>query len=160
MEENTVQTEAEGVEGALEAVREREEPFREHFLALEEQGQRLKALFPGFDLRRELGNPLFARMTAPDVGIPVEDAYYALHRAEVQAAAMQVTAQKTAEMISEAIRSGSMRPAENGAASQGASVSTFDYRSASKEQRSALKKRIAEAGARGMKLYPDGRMGR
>ena len=128
--------------------------FRQHILSLEQQGEAMKATFPGFDLRRELRNPAFARMTAPDVGLSVEDAYYALHRGEIQSAAMQVTAQKTAQMISDSIRSGQLRPVENGAASQGTTLSTFDYRSASREQREALKRRIREAGARGEKLYP------
>ena len=128
--------------------------FRQHILTLERQGEAMKAAFPGFDLRRELRNPAFARMTAPDVGVSVEDAYYALHRGEIQSAAMQVTAQKTAQMISDSIRSGALRPVENGAASQGATVSTFDYRGASREQREALKRRIRDAGARGEKLYP------
>jgi len=128
--------------------------FRQHFLNLERQGVAMKQLFPGFDLGQELRNPVFARMTAPDVGISVEDAYYALHRGEIQSAAMQVTAQTTAQMISDAIRSGSLRPAENGTMAQGATVSSFDYRSASPQQRSDLKKRIREAGARGEKLYP------
>ena len=128
--------------------------FRQHILGLERQGEAMKAAFPGFDLRRELQNPAFARMTAPDVGIPVEDAYYAVHRGEIQSAAMQVTAQKTAQMISDSIRSGQLRPVENGAASQGASVSRFDYRSATKQQREELKRRIRQAGARGETLYP------
>ena len=135
------------------AQREAEEGFRRHFRSLEQQAEAMKSMFPGFDLRRELSDPAFARMTAPDVGISVEDAYYALHRGEIQSAAMQVTAQKTAQMISDSIRSGAMRPQENGG-SQGATVSHFDYRSASPQQRSALKKRIREAGARGEKLYP------
>lgn len=131
-----------------------EEHFRQHIQGLERQGEAMKATFPGFDLRRELQNPAFARMTAPDVGVSVEDAYYALHRGEIQSAAMQVTAQKTAQMISDSIRSGQLRPVENGAASQGATVTAFDYRGASREQREALKRRIREAGARGEKLYP------
>ena len=131
-----------------------EEHFRQHIRGLERQGESMKEAFPGFDLRRELQNPAFARMTAPDVGISVEDAYYALHRGEIQSAAMQVTAQKTAQMISDSIRSGKLRPLENGAASQGATVTAFDYRGASREQREALKRRIREAGARGEKLYP------
>jgi hypothetical protein len=93
-------------------------------------------------------------MTSPNIGISVEDAYYAIHRNEIQTAAMQVTAQKTAEKISNAIASGSRRPDESGAGSQAPSVSTFDYRNASREQREALKKRINEAAARGEKLYP------
>ena len=131
-----------------------EQKIRQHFIRLEQQSEAMKKVFPNFDLRKELQDPRFARMTSPNVGISVEDAYYAVHRNEIQTAAMQVTAQKTAERISNAIQSGSRRPDESGASSQAPSVSTFDYRNASQAQRDALKKRIREAAARGEKLYP------
>ena len=131
-----------------------EQKIQQHIINLEQQGEAMKKVFPNFDLRKELQIPAFARMTSPNVGISVEDAYYAVHRNEIQTAAMQATAQKTAEKISNAIQSGSRRPDESGASSQAASVSTFNYRNASREQREALKKRIRDAAARGEKLYP------
>ena len=131
-----------------------EQKIQQHFSRLEQQSEAMKKVFPNFDLRTELQNPVFARMTSPNVGISVEDAYYAVHRNEIQTAAMQVTAQKTAEKISNAIQSGSRRPDEAGVSSQAPSVSTFDYRNASRDQRDALKKRIRDAAARGEKLYP------
>ena len=131
-----------------------EQKIQQHFIKLEQQAEAMKKVFPNFDLRKELQNPAFARMTHPNVGISVEDAYYAVHRNEIQTASMQVAAQKTAEKISNAIQAGSRRPDEAGTSSQAPSVSTFDYRNASREQREALKKRIRDAAARGEKLYP------
>ena len=131
-----------------------EQKFQEHIQKLEQQGEALKKVFPSFDLRTELKNPTFARMTAPGVGLSVEDAYYAVHRNEIQVASMQAAAQKTAQKISNAIQSGSRRPDEAGISSQAPSVTTFNYRNASTEQRNALKKRIRDAAARGEKLYP------
>ncbi len=131
-----------------------EQKIQQHFIKLEQQAEAMKKVFPNFDLRKELQNPAFARMTHPNVGISVEDAYYAVHRNEIQTASMQVAAQKTAEKISNAIQAGSRRPDEAGTSSQAPSVSTFDYRNASREQRDALKKRIRDAAARGEKLYP------
>ena len=137
-----------------EAEAQEQRRFAAHIRMLEQQGEAMKAAFPGFDLRRELQNPVFARMTSPHVGINVEDAYYAVHRREIQTAAMQVTAQKTAQKISNAIQAGQRRPAENGTSGQAASVTTFDYSKASRTQREALKQRIRAAAARGEKLYP------
>lgn len=131
-----------------------EQKIQQHFVRLEQQGEALKKVFPSFDLRTELKNPAFARMTSPNVGISVEDAYYAIHRNEIQTAAMQVTAQKTAEKISNAIASGSRRPDESGASSQAPSVSTFDYAKASREQREAFKRDLKARMARGEKVYP------
>ena len=127
-----------------------QQKFQQHIMRLEQQGEAMKKVFPNFDLRTELKNPAFARMTSPNVGISVEDAYYAVHRNEIQTAAMQVTAQKTAQKISNAIQAGSRRPDENGTSGQAPSVTTFDYRSMSPEQRKALKDRIRS----GEKIYP------
>ena len=127
-----------------------QQAFQNHIMKLEQQGEAMKKVFPNFDLRTELQNPAFVRMTSPNVGISVEDAYYAVHRKELQEAAMQVTAQKVAQKISNDIQSGNRRPNENGTSGQAPSVTTFDYRNASREQREALKKRIRS----GEKIYP------
>lgn len=137
-----------------EAVAGQNASMQTHYESLVQQAQALKQRFPDFDLHRELAEPTFARLTAPNVGISLEDAYYTVHRKEIQAAALQVTAQQTARRISNAIRSGYHRPRENGTAATAPSVTAFDYANASRQQREALKTRIREAGARGEKLYP------
>lgn len=132
-----------------------QQKVQKHIEGLLQQGEELKKTFPNFDFFEECRKyPAFARMTAPNVGLSVEDAYYAVHRNEIQTAAMQVTAQKAAQKISNSIQAGQRRPDENGTSGQAPSVTTFDYRNASKEQREALKKRILEAHAQGKKLYP------
>lgn len=133
-----------------EAVTLEQQKIQNHIMRMEQQGEELKKIFPNFDLRKELQNPAFARMTSPNVGLSVEDAYYALHRKEIMAAGMQVTAQKTAQMISNSIQAGTRRPAEAGTTGQAPSVTTFDYRNASREQREELKRRIRS----GEKIYP------
>ena len=141
-------------EKAAEEKTLQEQRLQQHYIKLEQQGEAMKKIFPDFNLQKELQNPTFFRMTAPNVGISVEDAYHAVHREELQTAAMQVTAKKTAQMISNSIQAGNRRPDEFGASSQSPSVSTFDYRNASRDQKEMLKKRIREAAARGEKLYP------
>ena len=120
------------------------------FNQIYQQSEEIKKTFPNFDLKTELQNPVFARMMAPDMPFTVDDAYYAVHRNEIQSAAMQVTAQTVAKKISNAIQSGSRRPNENGTSGQAPSVTTFDYRSMSPEQRKSLKDRIRS----GEKIYP------
>ena len=132
----------------------REQKMHDHVVSITQQAEALKAQFPSFDLREEMQNPVFIRMTSPDSGLSVEDAYYAIHRKEIQAAGMQAAAQKTAQAISNNIRSGRSRPTENGTQSQAPSTTTFDYAHASKEQREQLKARIRAAAAQGKKLYP------
>lgn len=131
-----------------------EQQIQQHFQHLEQQGAELKKTFPGFDLKTELKNPAFARMTAPNIGISVADAYYAIHRDEIRAAESQVIAQQTATKMSNAMQANTRRPSESGTSSQAPSVNTFDYRKATPEQRAELKKRIFAAAANGEKLYP------
>ena len=137
-----------------------QQKIQQHFEKLQQQGEAMKKTFPGFDLMKELQNPVFARMTAPNVGISVEDAYYAVHRNEIQTASMQVAAQKTAQKISNDIQAGRRRPSENGTTGQAPSVTTFDYRNASPEQRAAMKAFIRSEAAHGRKVYPGGFSGK
>ena len=137
-----------------------QQKVQQHFMKLQQQGEELKKVFPGFDLQKELQNPAFVRMTAPNVGISVEDAYYAVHRKEIMSAGMQVTAQKTAQKISNSIQAGSRRPNEAGTNGQAPSVTTFDYRNASPEQRKAFKDFIRSEAAQGRKVYPGSYPGR
>ena len=137
-----------------------QQKLQRHFQGLQQQGQAMKAKFPDFDLQKELQNPAFLRMTSPNVGISVEDAYFAVHRNEIMSAGMQVTAQKTAQKISNDIQAGSRRPREAGTTGQAPSVTTFDYKNASPEQRAALKAHIRSEAAHGRKVYPGGYSGK
>lgn len=131
-----------------------EQRYEQHIQRMHQQAQALRQVFPDFDLRKELKNPAFARMTAPNVGISVEDAYYAVHRRELQNKFMQVAAQKTAQAISNSIQSGQRRPAESGTSGQAPSVTTFDYSKATPAERAAFKKHLREEAAKGRKVYP------
>lgn len=131
-----------------------QQKFQNHIQRLEQEGEAMRSVFPNFDLQAELQNPIFARLTSPNMGMSVEDAYYAVHRREIQAANDQVIAKRTAQQISNAIQSGSLRPDEAGSGTQAPSVTTFDYKNMTPAERKALKNRIYAAGARGEKIYP------
>lgn len=131
-----------------------EQKIRNHFNSLEQQALEMKKVNPNFDLQTELKNPAFLRMTSPNVGISVRDAYYAVHHDEMQQAAMQATAKATAQHISNNIQARQRRPDENGISGQAPSATTFDYSKASAEQRAAFKKDLRERLARGEKVYP------
>ena len=131
-----------------------EQKIRNHFAGLEAQAKDFQKIIPGFDLQTELKNPAFLRMTSPNVGISVRDAYYAVHHDEMQAAAMQATAKATAQNISNNIQARQRRPDENGISGQAPSATTFNYSKASREQREAFKKDLHARWARGEKVYP------
>lgn len=125
-----------------------------HFQRLEREAEDLRKVFPNFSLQAEMANPTFAKLTHPNIGMSVEDAYYAVHRKELQVASMQVAAQKTAQQISNAIQSGTRRPVESGQSTQAPSVTTFDYSRATKAQRDEFKAKLRASWARGEKVYP------
>ena len=131
-----------------------EQKIRNHFTGLEQQALEMKKIVPNFDLQTELKNPAFLRMTSPNVGISVRDAYYAVHHDEMQTAAMQATAKATAQNISNNIQARQRRPDENGISGQAPSATTFDYSKASREQREAFKRDLRARMARGEKVYP------
>lgn len=125
--------------------------FEEHIRGLEEQAKALKAQYPDFDLATELANPVFLQLTAPGTGITVEDAYYAMHRKEIQ----KLEAQKIARQVVQAIQSRSRRPMEAGTSGQAPSLTTFRYGNATKEEREAFKKQLRRAWGRGETVYPE-----
>lgn len=101
-----------------QAAREAEEQknaFERHIQGLASSFETdVKTLFPNADWLTEMKNPMFQRLTSPDIGMSVKDAYFAIHGAEIQAQGMQVAAQKAQEKLSQSVQSNSRRPSENG----------------------------------------------
>lgn len=117
---------------------------REHLANLAQQAEQLKAVFPGFDLMTELNNsPEFARMTSPEVGIPVETAYRAVHAREIEAAAMQYGAQRAATQVAASVKANGQRPAENGMGGQAGVASRVDPSSFGRKEIEEIKRRLA-----------------
>lgn len=132
-----------------------EQQSQRHYLSLLQQAEELQKTFPSFDLQTELQNPTFLRMTAPGSGISVQDAYYAIHRREIQSAAAEAVAMTAGQKIANAVQANRARPTENGSAAQASSLSTVDYSRMTKQQRADLRNAIHRAAARGEKLTPD-----
>lgn len=120
-----------------------EQQLHQHFNDLARQADEAKKLYPNLDLRMEMQNPTFARLTSPGVGVDVRTAYEVVHREELRGAEMQFAAQKSAERMANAIRSGSMRPVENGLqGQQGAGAVKTDPKSLTKADRAEIKRRV------------------
>lgn len=129
----------------------RQQMVQQHMAKLEQQAAEMQKKYPGFDLRREMQNDKFVQMTAPGTLMSLEDAYFAVHRQEI----MQATVSQTRQQAAKAIQAGQLRPAEGGVPKgQNASVQSFDWHNASKEQREAMRKMIRQAAANGQKIYP------
>lgn len=80
---------------------------RQRFEALARESAALKQKYPDFDIRAEMGNHQFVRMF--DAGVPLENAYIALHSDAV----MAQTAQQAKAQVTASIQAGARRPREN-----------------------------------------------
>lgn len=100
---------------AREQQRAKQAFVQEHLKKLATQGEALKERFPDFDLQKELANPAFARMTGPNVGISVEDAYYAVHHKELMPQIMAYGVRKAQNQISQSMAANARRPMEGAA---------------------------------------------
>lgn len=114
--------------------------MQQHYNALAQQAEALKAEYPGFNLMQEMQDPTFARLTAPSVGISVKQAYELVHMQEIQA----MQAQQQAERMSKAIQANGARPMENGIqGGQGASTVKTDPRTLTRDDRKEIRRKVA-----------------
>lgn len=127
--------------------RERRTKAKEHLDSLIGQERYMKAKYPDFELSKAMEDERFLRLTAPHTGLSLEDAYCALHYAEIR----ESEARKSLMAVSNSVRAGELRPREN-TGRQSASKISDDPRTMTREQREALKKRIYDAKAQGRKL--------
>ena len=124
--------------------------------ALLQSAVAFKTANPEFNLDAEMANPTFARMVLKPprgVGLSLQDAYYAVHREEIENARrqqqMQMTQQvaaQTAQKVANAVASGSRRPAENGISNPAAAMTFTDPRTLTKEARKELRYRVIYKG--------------
>lgn len=120
--------------------RKEDEEFREHMAKLQQQAVVMQQRFPGFNLSTEMENPTFRRMTSPFGGLTVEQAYYALHHAEIEQAKQAETARAVSTAISNSIQAGRSRPQENGTQARSSSgVQPKLYSQMTREERAAHK---------------------
>ncbi len=105
-----------------------------------EQADKTKAVYPSFDLQAEMQNPQFVNLLRSNVD--VRTAYEVLHKDEIIPAAMHFTAKTVEQKITNKIIANGARPAENGNASQGATVVKSDVSQLSKADRQEIIRRV------------------
>lgn len=111
---------------AQQAALAQRQQFEQHIQTLVQQGEQLKQLYPNFDLRTELQNPEFQRLTGPNVGIDVRTAFEIVHKDQLEAMKAEAITKKVSEDLSRAYASGSRRPAENSLSGGSEAVSMSD----------------------------------
>ena len=119
-----------------------DQALRQHFQRITNQAEELKGTFPSFDLMQEMKNPRFARMTSPQVGMSVKDAFYAIHGEEIQRQSMQYAAQQAGQRLAASVQAGASRPRENALGSNMPVQMGVDVAHMSKERRDEIRRRL------------------
>ncbi len=122
-----------------------------HILRLRQQAEEVRQFSPDFDLDREIAeNAVFARMTSPQIGMSVADAYFACHRKEILAERDRAQAQQALVAVANTVRANRERPPENGTGLPGA-VELRSYRQMPQAERDRFKEELRKRWARGEK---------
>lgn len=130
--------EIETLRGQLEEKDNQEEAQR--ILARWElESEKVKSVYPSYELGTELANPAFEKLL--NAGVDVRTAYEVVHKDEIIPAAMQFTAQQTAAKIGNAIQENRNRPAEGALGGQAAVVTKRDVNNMTKAERQELIRR-------------------
>ena len=122
---------------------QQQQMLHQHYNRLAQQADRFKQVFPGFDLDTELQNPNFLRLTGPNVGLSVEDAFYAVHHNEINPQIMAAGISRAKTQISQSIQANGSRPVEGAMSSnQAASNVSFDPHKLTKAEREEIRERV------------------
>lgn len=121
---------------AEEAERERVEAISKQIKSWEEEGGKVKALHPEFDLRTEMANPAFSTMLRD--GVPMLNIYRALHHEDIAKSIEDKAKKATTELI----KSGQARPTEVGASSTKAINFDRDVNSLTDEDLDEIAERV------------------
>lgn len=105
-----------------------------------QQADNAKSVYPSFDLEEEMQNPAFINLLRSNVD--VKTAYEVIHKDEIIPAAMQFTARKVEQQLTNKIIANGARPTENGMKSQSASLVKSDVSQLSKADRAEIIRRV------------------
>ena len=98
-----------------------------HFAKLSQQAEEFKKQLPGFDLMKELReNPKFLQLTSPEVGLSVQDAFFALHRDEMMPQAMMAGMERAKQQMGQTIQAQRKRPVEGAMKGKGQTAADFN----------------------------------
>ena len=121
--------------------RNQKEQADQQMAVWEQQASEARKTYPNLDLNVEAKNPKFRQLLG--AGVDVGTAYFAIHKDDILSGAMQHTAQKVAEKITNNIISGNKRPSENGMSGQSAAVTKSDPSQFTRADRDEIRKRVA-----------------
>jgi hypothetical protein len=105
------------------------------------QAEAIKNVYPSFDLNVEMQNPKFTDLLKNNIDI--RTAYEVLHKDEIIPAAMQFTAKKVEQQMTNKIIANGTRPVENGINAQSSVVTKSDVSQLTKADIAEINRRVA-----------------
>lgn len=105
-----------------------------------EQSDKLREIYPSFDIETEMQDPRFVNLLRSNVD--VRTAYEVLHKDDIIPAAMQFTAQKVEQQLTNKIIAQGKRPAENGIGSASSAMVKSDVSQLTKDDRAEIIRRV------------------
>jgi hypothetical protein len=114
---------------------------RDHVAKLQQQAEEFKTQFPDFDLMTALKtDENFRKLTSPQVGLSVRDAYFAIHHDELAPQMMAYGMDRAKKQLGQTLQAQQKRPVEGAMRNQGAAQVAVDPRAFTKEERERIKK--------------------
>ena len=113
---------------------------QDHIQKLVLQAEELKKQYPEFDLREELKNERFFKMTSPEGGVPVADAFFAIHHNELAPQMMAYGMERAKQQMGQTLQAQRSRPMEGAMKTQGQPAADFnlDPRAMSRPERNKI----------------------
>lgn len=114
--------------------------LQKHFASLATQAEEMKKQFPDFDLQKELKNENFFKLTTPEVGISVRDAYFAIHHDELAPQMMAYGMERAKQQMGQTLQAQRRRPAEGAMKAQPNQAADFnvDFRKFDRKERNKI----------------------
>ena len=127
----------------LKRIRQRQESEQQAQQQLADwykDAEKVKSLYPTFDLRAEIANQQFVGLL--QARVPMQQAYELIHLDEIKAAAAKSAAQTAGEQMVAKMKSKAARPLENGTSSQSAVIVKNDVSNLSRADRMEIARRV------------------
>lgn len=125
---------------AVEAMPSRQDRVVEQQSIWAKQAAETQNLYPGFDLGKELENPVFRKLLQSDV--PVQTAYEVLHRDQLLPGALAHTAFTVERKLANNLAAMGNRPAESAMDNRGANPVRNDVSQMSRKDREEIIRRV------------------
>ena len=105
-----------------------------------QEADKVKEIYPSFDLNTEVKNPQFLSMLK--AGVPMQHAYQTLHLDEITQNAARAAAQTADAQAQARIKQKASRPSENGTSSQSAAIVRNDVTNLTRKERAEIARRV------------------